>query len=74
MAFSAGITEQGLFELGFTGYIGVRSEEGYHTEEPQVPKHIPSCLSLSPLSPELKSALFPSSHDFEPAQDPTKAL
>lgn len=49
-----------LFGLGFTGCIGVYSEDGYDAEEPQVPKHLLFLPSLSPLSPEANSVFFPS--------------
>lgn len=47
-----------LFGLGFTGCIGVYSEDGYDAEEPQVPKHLLFLPSLSPLSPEA-NCFFP---------------
>lgn len=52
-----GIMEE-LFGLGFTGCIGVYSEDGYDAEEPQVPKHLLFLPSLSPLSPEA-NCFFP---------------
>lgn len=42
-------------------------EEGYGADEPQVPKHLPSLLSRSSLSPELNSALSPPQLPLEPA-------